>query len=38
MATIDDLIDDVTTESQAYYEEPDESEIPEGTYLSLIHI
>ena len=36
MATIDDLIDDVTTESQAYYEEPDESEIPEGTYQGKI--
>lgn len=36
MATIDDLLDDVNTDSQAYYEEPDESEIPEGTYQGTI--
>ena len=36
MAKINDLLDDVTTDQQAYYEEPDNSEIPEGTYQGTV--
>lgn len=36
MAKIDELLSDITTDQQAYYEEPDESAIPEGTYQGTI--